>query len=1080
MKTNLLLASLAASLFSVGAWGALPEGTELVAIEDGNYYLYNESLGKFLGRGAGWGTQAILDNYGVPFSLTTSNGVSTFKFLDSANTLGNAEGTPYTDNGYNSAYLIDGGSSSFSIYLDVDKNGQNAGYVSFDDNGKSKFVDSDGTTWVVKSIQERNDLVAANRLAQINAELKKAGISEVTSEDGISAALESADMALIDATGKIANADFTNGVTSWTWTAGRSNSGTLTGSNCVEVYQGTGTLSQSITVDNPGLYKVVFQAFQRAGSNANCVTVGNLGIILGNSYFSANDSYAVIPDWYTDRGGDANPNSMGDARTLFDAGKYTNDLYVYVGEDKTINLSYNIQSYMGAAWVIMDNVKLYYVTADLTSFKEAYEEALTAAKAVDQTAKMNSDVLKALQDAISASVEESKKSLVAATDALNAATANANECITAYAAAPAKFEAMGEFVKTTNAYTQEALDAYYTTPKAKYENNTLTTEEASALQDPNGQLGWHEANTVDDLLLSVWGVKDYESALYINTWSTEGNTDGSDFRVPFFEYWTSGASLGEKTWTATLDGLNANTLYEVSALVRLQQKNKNTPSGITLQVGDDTKCSAAVAGSQIGTSDLFLDEYSVIGTSDADGKLTVNFKVASGNNVSWLSFKNIVYKEAELADDSDIAKLKENVAKLNENVIGFEEGEYAVYNNYSQIKALEEVNSSLDKLLQSKYISKTAYESLVAKYNAIGEWTVNEEEVNAVYDGTFANAENDGAPAGWISSNNTLGGAYHARAFVNPSDNDISEFNETKSAFFLRFDDTNSSAGTLYHYGKTAGYTMPLKANTVYYVKADFKGWGSTGLPLRLNASDKSKTIKTTNQGNSDNVAPQHFYVVFKTTDAGDYTINFQNSGASETKNAIVSNIELKKVPVETRETATDKFGTVCLPYPFSAEGAQLYTVESVEENVVKLTEATEGAAGVAYIYQATENAQTFAVADGDITSDPATSDAYLTGVFESAKATAGNYVLQTQNEEQAFYQVAEGSEPTIGAYRAYLTVPSTEAALRISLNGEATGVEAVKALTEGKAEIYDLNGRKLNKLQKGINIVNGVKVIVK
>jgi hypothetical protein len=273
---------------------------------------------------------------------------------------------------------------------------------------------------------------------------------------------------------------------------------------------------------------------------------------------------------------------------------------------------------------------------------------------------------------------------------------------------------------------------------------------------------------------------------------------------------------------------------------------------------------------------------------------------------------------------------------------------------------------------------------------------------------------------------------------------------------------------------------MPLKANTIYYVKADFMGWGSTGLPLRLNANNSGKTIKTSTRGDNSSTTAQHFYVVFKTTDAGDYTINFQNSGASEKKNAIVSNIELKKVPVETRETATDKFGTVCLPYPFSAEGAQLYTVESVEENVVKLTEATEGAAGVAYIYQATANAQTFAVAEGDITSDPATSDAYLTGVFESAKATAGNYVLQTQNEEQAFYQVAEGSEPTIGAYRAYLTVPSTEAALRISLNGEATGVEAVKALTEGKAEIYDLNGRKLNKLQKGINIVNGVKVIVK
>jgi hypothetical protein len=64
------------------------------------------------------------------------------------------------------------------------------------------------------------------------------------------------------------------------------------------------------------------------------------------------------------------------------------------------------------------------------------------------------------------------------------------------------------------------------------------------------------------------------------------------------------------------------------------------------------------------------------------------------------------------------------------------------------------------------------------------------------------------------------------------------------------------------------------------------------------------------------------------------------------------------------------------------------------------------------------------------------------------------------------------------------LTVPTTDAsasaALRISFDNETTGIEAVKALTDGKAEIYDLNGRKLNKLRKGINIVDGVKVIVK
>jgi hypothetical protein len=774
---------------------------------------------------------------------------------------------------------------------------------------------------------------------------------------------------------------------------------------------------------------------------------------------------------------------MATAKTAFDAGKYTNDLYVYVGEDKTINLSFNIQSYLGAGWVIMGNVKLEYVS----SFKKMYNTALAAAKGIDQSAKMNKDVLTALRSAIekysSIDVDNAEaKELETAANALTTAANNAGNSIDAYASFAAAYSAMEDVVNTTNVYSENGLKTYrdpYDKSWEAYNAATLSDDDANATVNPHAITGWHSDNTVDDLLLELWGQTNYDGSLYINTWSNEGVNDGSGFLVPFFEYWTDDSkTLGEKTWTATIEGLEASKAYDVAAWVRVRYSNGQTvaPYGISLRVGEDGTGVNVCDGEAISGSQFYIGKYTATGSTDDSGTLTINFDIAENNNVSWLSFKNVVYSEAELASEEDLKTLKNGVEELN-GKIGFEEGEYAVYNNVSQVLALDEVNT----LLKNSYINKDAYEGIVSKFNAIGNWTVNEEEVNAVYDGTFANAENNGAPAGWISSNNTLGGAYHARAFVNPSDNDISEFNETRSAFFIRFDETNADPGTMYYYGKTPGYTMPLKANTVYYVKADFKGWGSTGLPLRLNASNKSKTIKTTNQGNSDNVAPQHFYVVFKTTDAGDYTINFQNSGASEKKNAIVSNIELKKVPVVTRETATEKFGTVCLPYPFTADGATLYTVESVANDVVKLTEASEGAAGVAYIYQATSDAQTFAVADGDVTSDPATESEYLTGVFESTAAPVGNYVLQTQDGEQAFYKVAVDKQPTISAYRAYLTVPSSEeAALRISFNGTTTGVEAVKALTEGNAEIYDLNGRKLNKLQKGINIVNGVKVFVK
>jgi len=62
----------------------------------------------------------------------------------------------------------------------------------------------------------------------------------------------------------------------------------------------------------------------------------------------------------------------------------------------------------------------------------------------------------------------------------------------------------------------------------------------------------------------------------------------------------------------------------------------------------------------------------------------------------------------------------------------------------------------------------------------------------------------------------------------------------------------------------------------------------------------------------------------------------------------------------------------------------------------------------------------------------------------------------------------------------AYLVVPQTDADTRILFNGPATGVEQVTGHKSQVTSIFDLQGRKLQRLQKGVNIVNGKKVLVK
>ena len=108
--------------------------------------------------------------------------------------------------------------------------------------------------------------------------------------------------------------------------------------------------------------------------------------------------------------------------------------------------------------------------------------------------------------------------------------------------------------------------------------------------------------------------------------------------------------------------------------------------------------------------------------------------------------------------------------------------------------------------------------------------------------------------------------------------------------------------------------------------------------------------------------------------------------------------------------------------------------------------------------------------------------DNNLVGTYTQIAAPNGSYILQKQ-DKVGFYQVdTDVAQPNIPANRAYLTVPASdgESVKAFYLGDMET---AIKSVFDGIAngDIYDLNGRKVQKLQKGgLYIVNGKKVIVK
>lgn len=183
---------------------------------------------------------------------------------------------------------------------------------------------------------------------------------------------------------------------------------------------------------------------------------------------------------------------------------------------------------------------------------------------------------------------------------------------------------------------------------------------------------------------------------------------------------------------------------------------------------------------------------------------------------------------------------------------------------------------------------------------------------------------------------------------------------------------------------------------------------------------------------------------------------------------------------------AANEWGTLCYPNDVVIpEGVTAYTATAIGENdVIELAEV-EGTipANTPVLLSTTANATLTLPATKHVTSlaTPVTKDGNLlvgcTGAFVLNEAT--QYVLQKQNDEVAFYRVNPEKPITTKAYRCYLELPSSAAAKIGFSFGEATGISNVK--TSRLNQIYDLNGRKVEKMQKGVvYIINNHKVIVK
>lgn len=190
------------------------------------------------------------------------------------------------------------------------------------------------------------------------------------------------------------------------------------------------------------------------------------------------------------------------------------------------------------------------------------------------------------------------------------------------------------------------------------------------------------------------------------------------------------------------------------------------------------------------------------------------------------------------------------------------------------------------------------------------------------------------------------------------------------------------------------------------------------------------------------------------------------------------------------------QYGTIILPVNYaSPDNVKFYTCATAGANgVLNLVETNTGSKkNLPYIVEYTgedvptpqtpKRYQIIGYKKGAETTNQTVG--LLTGVLvEGGYVPSGSYILSKYNGRFAFYKVDGENVKQAQQYRCYLTIPADQptavSAFYLNGEGETTGINALLNGNNGETEIYDLSGKRLNHLQKGINIVNGQKVLVK
>ena len=300
-------------------------------------------------------------------------------------------------------------------------------------------------------------------------------------------------------------------------------------------------------------------------------------------------------------------------------------------------------------------------------------------------------------------------------------------------------------------------------------------------------------------------------------------------------------------------------------------------------------------------------------------------------------------------------------------------------------------------------------------------------------------------------------------------------------AYFFEMESLNRNGGSyLEEVGEkySNGGRLRLSKGSLYYTSALAEGVYALNIAWENGNSSASEVYVYTRdaEGNlSDKLAT---FIASKGSGVFAATINVPdghsiafngNEGGSSNNNARMDYMTLTEgVAVNISKAG---YATFCSPFAvdFAGSGITAYLATVADEEVsFEATEKVPANTGVLL----KGNTGNYVVP----TTTGATGTSALIGVTEDTQLDAGIYVLMNSSEGVGFYKTT--NQFTVGANTAYLPAQASAREF-IAIDGEATGISAVNAEQQG-AEVYNLNGQRVSKAQKGLYIQNGKKVIMK